>query len=205
MAPLKIKVQKNGTAHDLFGPAGLGAFRAAKDHEIVEWPQVFEVGGSSPQRAEKCDAKLAEQLLALPFIADTEPEAVRSLATRNLRRGQSFLLPSGQQVAEQMDVSTGAEIRKVSAAAKKIHPDFDGCTPLWLYCLLEGSVLGRGGESDEKGEGLGPVGGRIVAEVLIGLLECDGRSWLASDRSWTPEDGRGTIGGLLDWASHCAS
>ncbi|WP_256872949.1 hypothetical protein [Candidatus Entotheonella palauensis] len=33
---------------------------------------------------------------------------------------------------------------------------------------------------------MGPVGGRIVAEVLFGLLECDQTSFLATDRSWSP-------------------
>lgn len=203
MAPLTVEVQEGGGLRHVFGPESLGSFRAAKDDEIVEWPLVFDIGGKTAQRAEKCDGKLAKVLLALPFISEDEPEAVRSLATRNLRRGQSFRLPSGQQVAKAMDICSDAEIRKVNTAAKKVHPDFDGCTPLWLYCLLEGAVLGRGGDLDEKGEGLGPVGGRIVAEVIVGLLECDRRSWLATDRSWTPEPGRETIGGLLDWASHC--
>ena len=30
-----------------------------------------------------------------------------------------------------------------------------------------------------------------MAEVLIGLLECDGTSFLGSDRSWTPTLAKG--------------
>lgn len=33
---------------------------------------------------------------------------------------------------------------------------------------------------------LGPVGARIVAEVLLGLLECDSGSWVNVDASWKP-------------------
>jgi hypothetical protein len=33
---------------------------------------------------------------------------------------------------------------------------------------------------------LGPVGGRIVAEVLIGLLETDSNSYLARKPKWAP-------------------
>jgi hypothetical protein len=33
---------------------------------------------------------------------------------------------------------------------------------------------------------LGPVGGRIVAEVIIGLLQTDRTSFLRSERHWTP-------------------
>lgn len=33
---------------------------------------------------------------------------------------------------------------------------------------------------------LGPVGGRIVAEVIIGLLQTDRTSFLRAERHWTP-------------------
>ena len=38
----------------------------------------------------------------------------------------------------------------------------------------------------EDGLHLGPVGGRIVAEVIIGLLQTDNTSWLVQQPSWTP-------------------
>ena len=45
-----------------------------------------------------------------------------------------------------------------------------------------------------KGLTLGPVGGTIVGEVIIGLLELDRRSYLAADSRWKPtlpqRDGR---------------
>ena len=44
-----------------------------------------------------------------------------------------------------------------------VHPPFVRSTPLWFYVLREADVMGGGGS-------LGPVGGRIVAEVFIGLL-----------------------------------
>ena len=33
---------------------------------------------------------------------------------------------------------------------------------------------------------LGPVGGRIVAEVIIGLLQTDPASYVSAQPSWTP-------------------
>jgi len=33
---------------------------------------------------------------------------------------------------------------------------------------------------------LGPVGGRIVGEVVIGLLQSDPASWVAKQPEWTP-------------------
>jgi hypothetical protein len=38
----------------------------------------------------------------------------------------------------------------------------------------------------EDGLHLGPVGGRIVGEVFIGLLELDRDSYLSADRRWRP-------------------
>ncbi len=51
-------------------------------------------------------------------------------------------------------------------------------TPLWLYVLREAAVLANG-------RTLGPVGGRIVGEVFIGLLELDRDSYLWQ-RGWRP-------------------
>lgn len=39
---------------------------------------------------------------------------------------------------------------------------------------------------DAFGLALGPVGGRIVAEVLIGLLRADPASYLALEPDWRP-------------------
>ena len=38
----------------------------------------------------------------------------------------------------------------------------------------------------EDGLHLGPVGGRIVAEVIIGLLQSDPDSYLSYDPRWRP-------------------
>jgi hypothetical protein len=55
----------------------------------------------------------------------------------------------------------------------------DKSTPLWLYTLEEAKVV-------EGGLHLGPVGGRIVAEVLIGLLQSDPGSYLVAEQGWQP-------------------
>ena len=48
-----------------------------------------------------------------------------------------------------------------------------------------------GGLGDTEPVRLGPVGGRIVAETLIGLIYADPFSYLAQDPNWTP-----TVGGM---------
>lgn len=40
---------------------------------------------------------------------------------------------------------------------------------------------------EQNSERLGTIGGRIVAEVLLGLLEGDPLSFLSVEPNWTPE------------------
>ena len=54
-----------------------------------------------------------------------------------------------------------------------------GETPLWFYILKEAEVL-------HDGDRLGPVGGRIVGEVLVGIVDADPESFRSVDRGWTP-------------------
>ncbi len=52
-------------------------------------------------------------------------------------------------------------------------------TPLWFYILKEAEAL-------HEGERLGPVGGRIVGEVLVGIIDADPESFRSVDPGWTP-------------------
>jgi hypothetical protein len=166
-------------------------------HELTETSENRNV-----QMAEKLDTKLATDLLALPFIS---PPSEQSLATRNLLRGQTFQLPSGEQVARTM----GRDEDEIEDVVDKVHDvagsniDLDSGTPLWFYLLAEAELIGR--ESDpgsfDPGEGLGPVGARIVAETIIGLIELDEHSYLAMNRNWGPSAGVGvtTLGEMLTY------
>jgi len=58
------------------------------------------------------------------------------------------------------------------------------------------------------GAHLGPVGGRIVAEVIIGLIRGDGQSYLRQDPDWQPtygQDGSFTTVDLLNTAGVVAA
>ena len=59
-------------------------------------------------------------------------------------------------------------------------PGWAGEAPLWFYILKEAEL------PPYKGERLGPVGGRIMAEVLVGLLQRDPNSYLYLDPAWKP-------------------
>jgi hypothetical protein len=56
---------------------------------------------------------------------------------------------------------------------------FEHNTPLWYYVLKEAEVM-------EDGLRLGPVGGRIVGEVFLGLLRADPDAYLAMLPNWRP-------------------
>ena len=197
MAPMKIQVQKNKPALELFGPElGEGFSAVGSQDAIVDWRELmFVPDKSGVQRAEKMDTQLATDLLALPFITSGE----NSLATRNLLRGNQFLLPGGDKVAQHM----GREEHEIDKVRDKVDKMSKGRVrdgiPLWLYILAEAGEIGRETHHGkfEKGEGLGPVGARIVAEVLIGLLEEDPRSYLGANRNWVPDEEYDSIGKIL--------
>jgi hypothetical protein len=77
--------------------------------------------------------------------------------------------------------------------------ELEAATPLWYYVLREAEVGG--------GERLGAVGGRIVAEVLVGLLQGDSHSFLHQEPTWKPElipavrRGQFTLSDLLKFAT----
>jgi hypothetical protein len=75
--------------------------------------------------------------------------------------------------------------------------------PLWYYILCETARATDLKDRPKPGSHLGPVGGRIVAEVLGGLLEADPSSYLHRDPPWQPElgtDGEFTMADLVKTA-----
>jgi len=206
MMPQRVQVQKNGNAYELFGATlGRGFSPLSDEDAVVDWHELLDTDANrNVQHAEELDTQLATDLLDLPFIHEGES----SLATRNLLRGQTFLLPSGEQVARTMG-RDAAEIEQVTEAARdRAEPDVElsGGTPLWYYILTEAEHIGRETSPGhfEAGEGLGPVGARIVGETLYGLIELDDRSFLGSNRNWRPDaDGVGvrTLGEMMTYSS----
>ena len=152
-------------------------FRPVPRERVVDWSYFFDdVGGTSAQRAKRIDGRMVAPLLALPaaIVGDSQVEEYRSLAVRDLERGQSVGLPSGEAVAHLLGEPplSRDEIGAVSAGW---HDE----TPLWYYILREADV--RCG-----GNALGPVGARIVGEVLVGLLDRDPTSVRHAPDDWQP-------------------
>ncbi len=73
-----------------------------------------------------------------------------------------------------------------------INPVFKNNCPLWTYILAE-AMLKQASVKIPVNEAvslttpqLGPVGGRIVAEVFLGLMFGDNHSLLNRDSNWHP-------------------
>jgi hypothetical protein len=151
-----------------FGPVG---------DRKVDWSLLFDVPGRPPaQRAKPIDGQLPRSLIQLPqaITGAVDESAYRSLAARDLERGQGTALPSGEAVARLI----GADVVTEAELGLRDH-GWHGETPLWLYVLLESSAR-------RAGDRLGEVGGRIVAEVLHGVIAADPESYLALEPAWSP-------------------
>jgi len=161
-------------------------------------------------------ARAANGELTIADLQSTSVDPVMSpanLAQRNLLRGLALELPSGQDVARAMGVEPIADkdLRVGKAVLGelatndplvKLDKSFADSAPLWFYVLAEAQhefilrAKGQGGKGDKEPVRLGTVGGRIVAETLLGLLWADGTSYLRQAPNWKPETIR-SMGDLI--------
>ena len=167
----------------------------------IQWSKFFNVGGAeadSPASAPVRRFAGQSAVQAAHRRRCPTPTTLGLLSQRNLRRGRKMGLPSGQQVARLMGVTPltptqlwtnhriEVEIPIVGNVVKVLQeydeenqslkdlfadPEWGGEAPLWFYILKEAEIVGKGRE-------MGPVGGRIIAEVLVGLLQKDPNSYL---------------------------
>jgi hypothetical protein len=165
-------------------PDLLGFRPVPREHQI-DWTLFFDApGATGAQRSKKIDGKMVRALIELPLAVTGECEIddYHSLAVRDLQRGQGVGLPSGEAVARHIGAKPlSAEEVGIASTGWK------GDTPLWYYILREADVF-------TGGHRLGPVGGRIVTEVLVGLIDADATSFRRSDPDWQP---RKTLSQLL--------
>jgi hypothetical protein len=152
-------------------------FRPVPPAQRIEWPLFFDAAGArGAQRAKKIDGRMVRSLIQLPvaITGETEVDEYHSLAVRDLERGQGVGLPSGEALSRHLGLTP------LTPAEVGIDPTvWQGETPLWYYILREADV--RTG-----GHRLGPLGGRIVGDVLVGLLDSDPLCWRNVDRNWRP-------------------
>ncbi|HLY48313.1 MAG TPA: peroxidase family protein [Solirubrobacteraceae bacterium] len=155
----------------------LGGFPAP--NRYVGWQTFFDFGDGQVKNNKKIDTTISSVLftLPLPAIAPHTQTSPTVLPQRNLMRQLTWGLPSGQAVAQAMGVSAlgPSDLPDITS----IYAPFGSSTPLWYYVLAEAKAV-------NNGLNLGPVGGRIVAETLIGLLRGDPSSYLSAYPQFTP-------------------
>ena len=205
---------------------GLNGFDEFPDRWAIDWSLFFDIDGSIRrlgnkrlQPAYKIDTSLVNPLGFLPEFSESslsEPPLTiaklqakpidplsdpANLAQRNLFRGRSMGLPSGQDVAHAMGIEPIAD--ENLRVGKAVVEDWDKCpplvsidgsfkakAPLWFYILAEAHFewiqRAKEGADNEAPMILGTVGGRLIAETLIGLLLGDGHSYLRQRPNWDP-------------------
>ena len=173
----------------------LGGLRPLPTALVIEWDRFFRrPGRDAPQLARAIDREVTPALHALPRVLRTEEP---SLPLLNLLRGRALGLPSGLDVARAM----GEPELTREALALEAFPTLADAPPLWYYVLSEAQERG------DSGDRLGPVGGRIVGEVLVGLVEGDPSSYRRQWPHWTPTLGDGpgfTMADLIKFTEDAA-
>jgi hypothetical protein len=198
---------------------GLTGFRAMNPFWGIDWGRFIDIDirtyDGSPadnkkrlQFAYRIDTSIVNPLSSLPASVVSDPPP--SLAQRNLLRGLHLGLPSGQHVANAMGVKP-LDDADILIGQGVDHPDaplqsitavdkvFTRNCPLWTYVLAEAMRKqaplkipvkeNLTGNITVTTPQLGPVGGRIVAEVFLGLMFGDGNSLLSLDPTWQPKTG----------------
>jgi Animal haem peroxidase len=156
-----------------------GGFRTPR--RFIGWQTFFDFGDGNMRPNKLIDTTISTPLFDLPLaaIATLSPpaEPPTALPQRNLLRHLTWQLPSGQRIARYMKVPalSSDDLKEL----KDFGNNLDQSTPLWYYVLKEAEVM-------ENGLRLGPVGGRIVGEVIIGLLQLDRQSYLSDEPRWRP-------------------
>jgi hypothetical protein len=147
----------------------------------IDWGFFFDLGDDDPDRPQpsrRIDRQLNDLFKRLPSVVNPDRDGLVEL---DLRRGRALGLPSGDAVARAMGE------RVLTRAQCPLPPSLQEA-PLWYYVLCEAERL-------HGGERLGPVGGRIVGEVLAGLVAGDPSSYLRQWPDWTPaREGLGITG-----------
>lgn len=151
---------------------------------IIDWRRFHEVE-PEPKRsqhlnlAQLLDTKITAPLFQLP-VPGVVPALPNQLPVRNLLRGSRLGLPRGQDVATAMGLTplTPGEVAGGTDGDTLRQFGFDTETPLWYYILKEAELHGHGSH-------LGEVGSRIVAEVFVGLIQANRKSFLSQPR-WKP-------------------
>lgn len=162
---------------------------------VIDWRRFFDFAGfAMPLVAEfnfsrRIDTAFDMHLDQLQFSnfphEGLNPDQL-AIPTRNLIRGFTLNLPTGEELAERFneeplapEVIANGPYNRESEAHQALFADpvLNGRTPLWYYILKEAEL--------NDGHRLGRVGSRIIAETLVGLIR-NSRYSFAKEPQWRP-------------------
>lgn len=165
----------------IFDPAGEGQrdpvdLRGGRraPRRFIGWQTFFNFDDGNVRPNKRIDRKISTPLFNLPLGAISSGTPPVSLAGRNLLRHLTWSLPAGQRIAQ----TIGATMLHLPELAP-YGVALENQTPLWYYAMAEAELLADGLH-------LGPVGGTVVGEVFIGLLQLDPGSYLRTQPRWRP-------------------
>ena len=164
-----------GGADDLRGSRPL-----SPDH-VIDWNEFYPLKPEDEHQSLLIDGKVTPPVFDLPETAIPDDiKFIGNLPHRNLIRSRMVGVVCGEELARfygvpSMSPSDVVDLTANPEAAQLFSHDGEFKTPLWYYILKEAEV-----KSD--GEMLGPLGSRLVAEVLAGAVYyadefCFKREW----------------------------
>jgi len=153
-----------------------GGFRAPR--RFIGWQTFFNFGDGQVKPNKRIDTRISTALFNLPLSTIASGDPPTSLPQRNLLRHLTWSLPSGQAIATAMR-EPGLFSPNDFPELKPLGVGFETSTPLWYYVLKEAEVI-------RDGIMLGPVGTRIVGEVIIGLLQTDPNGYFQLQPNFRP-------------------
>jgi len=172
---------------DLFDERfGTEGFTSLPVDLVVDWRFLLPVDKCIPPLFTKAfDLKFPSELINMPdnIVGRDASDMLRSLAFRNLLRGNALSLPSGQSVVKALQaagypISSDFAPLRLDDVVPDGHHGLVDQTPLFFYLMREAGTLG-------KGRRLGPAASAILLEVIVGALTHCGTSFL-SVKGWKP-------------------
>lgn len=177
----------------------------------LDWSLFFFADQQDPKARQRNFAGKIDHRLSMSMLANlavqrdqnNHPLSSPNIFFRNMERGRRLSLPTGQRIARwmvqqgiveknQLEAHQNEKALFVQEVTDLLFQEKDSnltreniqklChhSPPWFYTLMEAQVC-------EKGNRLGPVAGRIVAEVLIGIIAAHPHSLFALEQAWKPQ------------------
>ncbi|MBO9398514.1 peroxidase [Shimia sp. R9_2] len=185
-------------------PPMLGVANQLPSNWIVDMERLLNLGDVShdDRNTRRIDTFIAPDLHEMKHMREGDNANMQNLPIRNLRRGHLLNVPTAQASIAGF-AEHGIGITPLSAEEIASGPTgdairaggFEDATPLWFYILKEAELM-------SNGRHLGPLGSRIVAETLAGLvIHGSGTYWHLSGSDngrWHPRDGAHPDGVVVD-------